>query len=82
MNQCLPEFAVGATNVYRTKYFIVKQSVSVNRDEFEGNSVISHDTYYMRTRKRDAEYEQLFGARRHLNGKRLPTTVYTRRYVD
>jgi len=69
--------------VYRTKYFIVKQSVSVNRDEFEGNSVISHDTYYMRTRKRDSEYEQLFGARRHhLNGKRLPTTVYTRRYVD
>lgn len=57
MNQCLPEFAVGATNVYRTKYFIVKQSVSVNRDEFEGNSVISHDTYYMRTRKRDSEYE-------------------------
>lgn len=69
--------------MYRTKYFIVKQSVSVNRDEFEGNSVISHDTYYMRTRKRDSEYEQLFGARRHhLNGKRLPTTVYTRRYVD
>lgn len=82
MNQCLPEFAVGVTNVYRTKYFIVKQSVSVNRNEFEGNSVISHDTYYMRTRKRDSEYEQLFGARRHLNGKRLPTTVYTRRYVD
>lgn len=82
MNQCLPEFAVGATNVYRTKYFIVKQSVSVNRDEFEGNSVISHDTYYMRTMKRNSEDEQLFGARRHLNGKRLPTTVYTRRYVD
>lgn len=61
MNQCLPEFAVGATNVYRTKYFIVRQSVSVKRDEFEGNSVISQDTYYMRTRKRDAEYEQLFG---------------------
>lgn len=82
MNQCLPEFAVGATNVYRTKYFIVKQSMSVNRDENEGNSVISHDTYYMRTRKRDAEYEQLFGARKRLNGKRLPTTMYTRRYVD
>lgn len=82
MSQILPEFAVGATNVYRTKYFIVKQSVSVNCDEFEGNSVISHDTYYMRTRKRDAEYEQLFDARRHLNGKRLPTTMYTRRYVD
>lgn len=82
MNQCLPEFAVGEANVYRTKYFIVKQSVSVNRDEFEGNSVISHDTYYMRTRKRDSEDEQLFGARRHLNGKRLPTTMYTRRYVD
>jgi len=82
VNQCLPEFAVGAINVYRTKYFIVKQSVSVNCDEFEGNSVISHDTYYMRTRKRDAEYEQLFGARRNLNGKRLPTTMYTRRYVD
>ena len=82
MNQCLPEFAVGATNVYRTKYFIVKQSMSVNHDENEGNSVISHDTYYMRTRKRDAEYEQLFSTRKRLNGKRLPTTMYTRRYVD
>lgn len=82
MSQILPEFAVGATNVYRTKCFIVKQSVSVNRDEFEGNSVISHDTYYMRTRKRDTAYEQLFGARRRLDGKRLPATMYTRRYVD
>jgi hypothetical protein len=55
--------------------------------EFRNNSergvaFISHDTYYHRTRERDAEYELAFFMRDHIDGKRLPSNMYSRKYVD
>lgn len=78
----IPEFLDGATNVYRTKEYIVKQIISIRYDAEENNAVISRDTYYRRTEKRDAEYEIAFCMRKHIDGKRLPTTMYARTYID
>ena len=77
-----PEFAQGATNVYRTKNYIVKQVVEIRSDCEQGITIVSYDTFYCRTRKRDAEYELKYFGRRHLNGKRFPTTMYSRKYVE
>ena len=78
----IPAFVKDATNVYRTKEFIVKQVIDIQYDSQEAGNVLSHDTYYKRTPLRDRQYEYLFSERRILNGKRLPSTAYTRRYVD
>jgi len=77
-----PEFVRNATNVYRTRDFIVKQVIGIKIDCEENNAVVSHDTFYRRTSKRDAEYEILFCHRKRLDGKRLPTTMYARTYID
>ena len=75
------DFLKDATNVYRTKYFIVKQVLGVQTDERMNNVVISHDTYYLRTPLRDLEYEIAFKDKKNINGKRLPSTMYARIYV-
>jgi len=76
------QFLENSTNVYRTKQYIVKQCVGIQYDLEENNVVFSHDTYYRRNRKRDREYERLFADRKNINGKRLPTTMYARTFVD
>jgi hypothetical protein len=81
MRNRIPEFIVDATNVYRTKDFIVKQMIGVLYDSEEQNIVLSRDTYYFRTRQRDSEYEAVYLNRKHIDGKRLPTMMYTRTYV-
>ncbi len=78
----IPSFVKNATNVYRTKDFIVKQVIVIQYDSREAGNVLSHDTYYKRTPARDCQYEYLFSERHILNGKRLPSTAYTRHYVD
>ena len=78
----IPEFIIGATNVYRTKKYIVKQVIGIQYDCRETNVVYSRDTFYRRTPERDKEYEILFCLRRDVNGKRLPSTMYARTYVD
>lgn len=75
-------FLNNATNVYRTKYYIVKQDISVLTSITNYNVLVSSDTYYLRTHKRDAEYEKVFRYKIHLDGKRLPSTTYTRKYVN
>ena len=77
-----PVFVRGAHNVYRTKNFIVQQVISLNWDNFETNTVCSRDTYYRRTCNRDREYEKYFIDKKHINGKRMPSTMYTRSYID
>lgn len=77
----MPGFIRDATNVYRTKEFIVKQIIGIEYDCREGNEIFSRDTYYKRTPARDHEYECLFSDRRNIDGKRLPSTAYNRRYV-
>ena len=75
-------FLRGAMNVYRTKYFIVKQNLMISANDVETCEMCSRDTFYMRTPRRDREYEYVFAARKHIDGKRLPSTMYTRKYVD
>lgn len=82
MIQIVPEFTMNATNVYRTRNYIVKQCVGVKYGLEENNVVFSHDTYYFRTTKRDMEYDEYYANRKNPDGKRLPTTMYARQYID
>ena len=75
------KFLKDATNVYRTKNYIVKQLIGLEYDSVEGANLCSYDTFYLRTKARDAEYENCFKARRCVNGKRLTTGLATRKYV-
>ena len=45
MNDRVPEFVVGATNVYRTRDFIVRQKIGIRYDGEESNVVFSDDTF-------------------------------------
>lgn len=69
-------------NVYRTKDFIVKQNLYVMVNIEENNAVLSVDTYYRRTLLRDGKYLMLYKDRKHIDGKRLPSNMYVRTYVD
>ncbi len=64
-----PDFMVDAMNVYRTRDFIVKQVIGIKHSDVENIAVISNDTFYRRTKKRDREYERIFWERKHINGK-------------
>ena len=59
-----PEFAKGATNVYRTENYIVKQVFGISLDSSLGNVTMSYDTYYLRTPDLDAIYEYMFSDRK------------------
>ena len=76
------DFMVNASNVYRTKDYIVKQEIHIGTDRHDTNQVVSVDTYYKRTQEREIAYKALFKDRKRINGKRLPSTMYTRTYVD
>ena len=78
----VPDFMVDAMNVYRTRDFIVKQVIGIKYSDVENIAVISNDTFYRRTKKRDREYERIFWKRKQINGKRIPTIMYARTYVD
>lgn len=64
-----PDFMVDAMNVYRTRDFIVKQVIGIKHSDVKNIAVISNDTFYRRTKKRDREYERIFWERKHINGK-------------
>lgn len=78
----VPDFMIDAMNVYRTRDFIVKQVIGIKYSDVENIAVISNDTFYRRTKKRDREYEHIFWERKQINGKRIPSTMYARTYVD
>lgn len=82
MKSKIPEFMENATNVYRTKEYIVKQIIGIQYGCEENNVVYSRDTFYRRTPERDKEYEILFCRRRNVDGKRLPSTMYARVYKE
>ena len=77
----VPEFLVDATNVYRTKEYIVKQQISLHDSEL-GSYLLSRDTYYHCTEKRVREFEEAFAYRMNVNGRRIHTPMNIRRYVD
>ena len=71
-----------AINVYRTRKYIVTQDIYLN-ECVDGSSVLfSRDTYYLRNKKLDKQYEAQFKDREYINGKRVHTTMYTRKYFE
>lgn len=78
----MPDFLSGATNVYRTDEYIVKQQILYNTDETLGTYLFSCDTYYRITAKRIGEYEEAFADRINMDGTRIHAMVYVRKYVD
>jgi len=77
------DFIQEAENVYRTKDYIVAQFVKPAYDKRTMSTLYgSEDTYFERTSKRDAEYELIFEDRgSNLEGKRIRTAFFTRKYV-
>lgn len=71
-----------ATNVYRTDNYIVCQIVGLKNDTELDSAAISQDAYFARTPARDHLYEDVFEDRIHIDGRRLPTNMYSRRYID
>lgn len=83
MDTRLPDFMITVPdNIYRTKKHIVIQHIVYNKNPQYDNTLISHDTYYKRTHKRDLEYQSLFIDKDNIDGKRIPSTAYTRQYKD
>lgn len=82
MERYIPIYLQDADNVYRTRHFIVKQVLCIQESTEENNQVISIDTYYRRTPKRDLAYNLAYQDKANLEGKRLPSTMYTRTYID
>lgn len=69
-------------NIYRTQKYIVIQDIYLN-ECVDGSCVLfSNDTYYLRNRKRNKRYEKQFEKREYINGKRVHTSMYTRRYFE
>lgn len=71
-----------AVNVYRTRKYIVKQILVIRESPTEQNILFSEDTFYKRTKTRDKEYNIIFKDKDNIDGKRLPSTSYSRRYVN
>lgn len=77
------DYMMDADNVYRTQNYIVCQKVSLCRSGKGNTLLLSEDTYLLRTQKRDAEYELVYKVRgQKINGKRMRSGTYTRKYVD
>lgn len=71
-----------ATNVYRTENYIVCQIVGVQHDPELDSAAVSQDAYFARTPARDRLYEDVFEDRINIDGRRLPTNMYSRKYID
>lgn len=82
MKNIAPEFMINADNVYRTKSYIVKQVLLIEVLSNENNGIKSYDTYYKRNKLRDKQYELIFNERKSVNGKRLPSTMFSRKYIN
>lgn len=77
----IKEMFENATNVYRTRKYIVKQVVNYNvQNKF--HVLYSQDTFYKRTYLRDKYYETKYRNKIDINGKRLKTACSTRKYID
>ncbi len=77
-----PDFMENADNVYRTRDYIVRQIIGVNFDAEMDNNIFSQDTFFARTPTRDKQYEEIFAKRFNINGRRLASSMYSRKYVE
>lgn len=78
----MPEFLERSTNVYRTRFYIVRQQIMYRRDSLLGAYLCSRDTFYCRMPERDRQYEAAFPHNQEKDGKRIPTLMYIRKYID
>ena len=76
------EMFENATNVYRTKNYIVKQCMKMEFNKELENCFCSHDTFILRTRTRAKEYEKIFADKQNIDGRRIHSTMYSRAYID
>lgn len=74
-------FIEEAINVYRTNKHIVVQKIGLKFDTEDDNILYSFDIFYQRNKHRDKEYESIFSGKSNINGKRIKTAMYSRRYV-
>lgn len=77
-----PDFMEYADNVYRTRDYIVRQIIGVNRDAEMDNTIFSQDTFFARTPARDRQYEAIFAKRFNIGGRRMSSSMYSRKYVE
>ena len=75
------DFLIDATNVYRTKNYIIKQKICIKTDIFCNILLFSADFYYLRTKERDYIFDIVFRNRQSLNGHRLHSNSYTKEYI-
>ena len=78
----MPEFLERSTNVYRTRFYIVRQQIMYRRDSLLGAYLCSRDTFYCSPTARDRQYEAAFPHNQEKDGKRIPTLMYIRKYID
>lgn len=78
----IKEMFENATNVYRTRKYIVKRVVNYNVQNKFHNVLYSQDTFYKRTYLRDKYYETKYRNKIDINGKRIKTACSTRKYID
>lgn len=74
-------FIEEAINVYRIRKHIVVQKIGLKFDAEDDNILYSFDIFYQRNKHRDKEYESIFSGKSNINGKRIKTAMYSRRYV-
>ena len=77
----MEELCENATNVYRTNKYIVKQSFCLECNDAGEVLAFSKDVFYARNKLRDFQYERAFANREFINGKRIPTMSFSRRYI-
>ena len=68
-------------NAYRTEHYLVTQHIEIEDDEDEGTHLCSYDTYYPRTPERDMVYEEEYGLRMNVDGRRIRATKCARTYA-
>ena len=69
-------------NMYRTPKYIVLQNIYLDLSVDGCMVLVSQDTYYLRNKKLDKKYEKNFKDRANINGKRVHTSMYTRKYFN
>lgn len=68
------------TNIYRTSRYIVEQNLFLSNSA--NKSVLySYDVYYLRNKHRDKKYNSMFSNRKDVDGKRVHTFMYMRKYT-
>lgn len=76
----LPEFLIDCHNVYRTKYYVIKQKLVTTHNKNGESMTHSEDTYYLRNYETDRQFERFFNTRVNKEGRRVPSDTQTKHY--